>query len=120
MATPTSGTFHFWTREELKSLTKLSTQFEKVKDIVDEFAKTSARTKASITFKYYAIAKDPNIGVKKLGRPIRDIAKQKLSNASVEKLNTSTKKSIDLPSGFVFNFVPKKAEMHDNHVRLYF
>lgn len=120
MATPASGTFHFWTKEELKSLNQLSTKFEKAKDIVHEFAKTSHRTKASITFKYYALAKDPAIRVKKLGRPVRDISKQKISTASVEKLNTSTKKSIDLPDGFVFNFTPKKAEMHENHVRLYF
>jgi len=111
------ATLRFWTPKEESNLLKV------VKDAVSNskgirtFAEQSGRTVNGVSFKFYSLT--GNLDVPK--RKKLDTAIKLKNKTSIEKkLNTSTNKGIDLPSGFVFNFTPKKAEMHENHVRLYF
>lgn len=107
----------FWTPKEESNLLKVVKNAPSNSEGIKMFAEQSNRTISGVNFKFYSLTGNSNKPkTKKLGRPVGSKTK-----ISVErKLNTSTEKGIDLPNGFVFNFTPKKAEMFDNHVRLYF
>ncbi len=97
---------HFWTEKEKTHLTKLVKSSKTASEAAREFVKTSKR---------------PFFGVQVMAGNIRkQLGIVKVKTSKTSKLNTSTQRGVELPGGFVFNFTPKKAEMYDNHVRLYF
>lgn len=110
MANKTIKTITFWTSKEIKQLKTLVTSTKKTIDAVRVFTKTSNRSEKSVQLKAMSIKRELGI-----------LRPKKSSNVNkIDKLNTSTKRGVELPGGFVFNFTPKKAEMFENHVRLYF
>lgn len=84
----------FWTPEETNRLTELVRTCKTKQEAFRTLSKETKRSTGCILQKYYSIS----------GEGKRKPAKQ----------------SIQLPEGFEFNFVPKRATMQKNSVTLYF
>lgn len=97
----------FWTTPELQQAKQcLNKHNNNVSAAGRELAKKIKRPIQGIMFK---LAKIKNIDNPVAGRkPV------------VKRINNKPKNSLDLPKGFSFDFTPKRAEMFQDHVRLYF
>jgi len=107
---------NFYSAEEVQTLTNEINSGRVVTHIAKEYAVKWNRPRTGLEAKMYdmknASKKNvPNIQVVKTtkrGRPAKSVQPAKIQAG------------VELPSGFVFDFQPKKAEMYANHVRLYF
>jgi hypothetical protein len=96
----------FYSAEELQTLSDELNSGKTIRNIAREYSAKWNRPKTGLTMKLYSI-KNNNIRVSKI-TPVK-VAQ-----------STKIEAGVELPSGFVFDFQPKRAEMYANHVRLYF
>lgn len=106
--------FRFYSAEQVETLKKEINSGKKVSEIAKRYAKEWNRSSGALLTKIITMRNEITNPKekKKKGRP----AKIKLTGPA---LNKSTN-GITLKSGFVFDFSPVRAEMHADHVRLYF
>jgi len=114
----------FYTAEELETLRAEVLDNKRPSIIVREYSKKWDRPVHGLYLKVNQLRKEANLIStttkkvkevkisKKAGRPRKDVVIN-TSKATVEN-------GVALPSGFVFDFAPKRAEMHSDHVRLFF
>jgi hypothetical protein len=114
----------FYTQEELQTLRTEVLDRKRPSIIVREYSKKWGRPVHGLYLKVNQLRKEANLTKtstkkveevkisKKLGRPRKD--------AVVNKPTATVENGVSLPSGFVFDFKPQRAEMHSDHVRLYF
>jgi len=96
----------FWTTPELNKAKKcLLKNNNNVAATARELTTVMNRTEQALGFKLYQIK---NIANPIAGRKVREIRKDRPQGA------------LDLPKGFSFDFTPKRAEMFQDHIRLYF
>jgi hypothetical protein len=112
-------TVNFYSTEELATLREEVLDNKRPSIIVREYSKKWNRSPKGLALKVNQIRKAEKLITtkevkvsKKVGRPRKD-AVISTSKATVEN-------GVALPSGFVFDFAPKRAEMHSDHVRLFF
>jgi Asp-tRNA(Asn)/Glu-tRNA(Gln) amidotransferase C subunit len=99
-------TIIFWTTPELQKAKKyLVKNDNNVAATARELSKVINRSEQSITFKLHEIK---NVANPVATRKVRVVRKDR------------PQKALDLPKGFSFDFTPKRAEMFQDHVRLYF
>lgn len=115
---------NFYSTEELEALKAEVLANKRPCDIVRNYPKKWNRPTQGLYVKINELRKEANLAKtvnkkvkevkisKKVGRPRKD-AVINTSKATVEN-------GVVLPSGFVFDFAPKRAEMHSDHVRLFF
>lgn len=103
----------FYSKEEVKTITEELKAGVKVTEIARKYSKQWDRTLASLIVKVSGINKELGRCGKR-GRPAGS------KNANVTKITTNNNGGVVLTSGFVFDFKPQRAEMHQDHVRLYF
>lgn len=96
----------FYSAEELQTLSDELNSGRVVTHIAKEYAVKWNRPRTGLEMKLYSL-KNNNIKVSKA------TSKKVVQPAKIEA-------GVELPSGFVFDFQPKRAEMYANHVRLYF
>lgn len=106
---------NFYSAEQVTTLENEINSGKRVCEILKQYSKEWKRPASGLAYKLNTIRKKLNVSTpiktgKKRGRPAKN------TNPS---LNTATK-GIVLRSGFVFDFKPQRAEMHSDHVRLYF
>ena len=96
----------FYSAEEVQTLSDELNSGKTIINIAREYSAKWNRAKTGLTMKLYSIKNN----------------KIKVSKTTPKKVAQPTKieAGVELPSGFVFDFQPKKAEMYANHVRLYF
>lgn len=121
MANKTNRTIKFWSEKEKSKLLTLVKKGDKATEVVRQFSDMTGRSEKSVLLKVIKLRKELGLSRARIvkstiGRPVGS----KTKNTSVDPLNTSKERGVALPDGFVFNFTPKKAEMFENHVRLYF
>lgn len=84
--------------------------------IARKYAKIWERTEHSLLFKIAQIKKNgSSYEKKKLGRPVGSKTKK-----TAKVVTQTSSQGVTLRSGFVFDFKPQRAEMYQDHVRLYF
>ena len=99
-------TIVFWTTPELQKAKKcLIKNDNNVAATARELSKITNRSEQSISFKLHEIKNVDNPVAIRKTRVVRKDRPQK---------------ALDLPKGFSFDFTPKRAEMFQDHVRLYF
>lgn len=115
---------NFYSTEELEALRAEVLANKRPCDIVRNYPKKWNRPTQGLYVKINELRKEANLTKtptkkvkeikisKKIGRPRKD-AVINTSKATIEN-------GVALPSGFVFDFAPKRAEMHSDHVRLFF
>jgi hypothetical protein len=118
---------NFYSTEELEALKAEVLANKRPCDIVRNYPEKWNRPTQGLYVKINDLRKEANLArvpakqskkvkevkiSKKVGRPRKD-AVINTSKATVEN-------GVVLPSGFVFDFAPKRAEMHSDHVRLFF
>jgi hypothetical protein len=118
-------TINFYSEEQLETLKAEVLSQRRPCDIIKEYSAKWNRPLPGMSLKVNQLRKDLNLSKtankkvtpasspKKLGRPRKDAVVEKPQTATVEN-------GVSLPSGFVFDFKPHRAEMHSDHVRLYF
>lgn len=100
-------TIRFWTTPELQEAKKcLIKHKNNVSAAGRELAKKTKRPIQGIMFKLY--------NIKSIDNPVANRKPRVMGG------NNKPKNSLDLPKGFSFDFTPKRAEMFQDHVRLYF
>lgn len=100
----------FYSAEEVQTLSNELNSGKTVMNIAKEYSAKWNRPKTGLTMKlYYLKNNKKNNNIKVLKTTSTKVVKP----AKIEA-------GVDLPSGFVFDFQPKRAEMYANHVRLYF
>ena len=105
---------NFYSAEEVQTLTNELNSGKPARQIAKEYSKKWNRSKGAVEVKIYSLRRNnetSNVQVVKTakkGRPVKNVQPAKIQAG------------VELPSGFVFDFQPKKAEMYANHVRLYF
>jgi hypothetical protein len=82
--------------------------------IAKKYAELWQRSEPSITMKVCKMMKESDTKVKK-GRPVGSKTKK-----AAKIVTQSSDKGITLKNGFVFDFKPQRAEMYQDHVRIYF
>lgn len=104
----------FYSEDQIQTLKADINAGRKPCEIVKQYAKEWKRSTHAVAFKVNSLKKQMNnpVKAKKRGRPAK--------NPNANKLLVTPSKGIKLASGFVFDFSPKRAEMHSDHVRLYF
>jgi len=103
---------NFYTKEQNETLKKELNNGRKPSEIIKQYSKEWKRPFNSFSVKVYTLKKsleNPSVK-KKMGRPA------KVTTPLVDP----AAKSVKLRSGFVFDFNPTRAEMHSDHVRLFF
>lgn len=96
----------FWTTPELKKAKEcLVRNNNNVAATARELTTTMKRSEASLSFKLHQIK---NVANPVAVRKTRVVRKDRPQGA------------LELPKGFSFDFTPKRAEMFQDHVRLYF
>jgi hypothetical protein len=96
----------FWTTPELKTAKQcLAKNNNNVSATARELTKTMNRSESSLVFKLHQI--------KNVANPVA-IRKKRVV------MQNRPQTALDLPKGFSFDFTPKRAEMFQDHVRLYF
>ena len=96
----------FWTTPELNKAKKcLLKNNNNVAATARELTTVMNRTEQALGFKLYQIK---NITNPTAQRKVREVRKDRPQSA------------LELPKGFSFDFTPKRAEMFQDHVRLYF
>lgn len=82
--------------------------------IARKYAKAWGRTEGSLQVKVCKIMREGvSTTKKKIGRPIGSKTKKAANIQTPEK-------GVTLRNGFVFDFKPQRAEMFQDHVRIYF
>lgn len=106
----------FYSADEIKTIKAELEAGAKVKHIARKYAKEWKRSEYSLLWKINCVKKGGTYDNPKprRGRPVgsKNIAKQ--------PAKVVDSKGVVLSSGFVFDFKPQRAEMHSDHVRLYF
>lgn len=103
----------FYSEKEIKTLTSELLKNRKPADIAKKYSVKWNRPIDGLTYKIYGLQKTNNaIKKTKIGRPAGRSKKDVTVNSSDN--------GVRLKSGFVFDFAPVRAEMHSDHVRLYF
>ncbi len=97
----------FYSAEELQTLSDELNSGRVVTHIAKEYAVKWNRPRTGLEMKLYSLKNKKNVKVSKA------TSKKVVQPAKIEA-------GVELPSGFVFDFQPKRAEMYANHVRLYF
>lgn len=95
---------NFYSEQEIKKMNTAIKTGEKLVNVARILSKEFNRSEASVYVKLLSLS----------GRTGRKKSKIK----KVEKVKTNS--GIVLNKGFVFDFKPQRAEMHSDHVRLYF
>lgn len=121
---------NFYSTEELEALKAEVLANKRPCDIVRNYPKKWNRPTQGLYLKINDLRKEANLArvpakkvkqvkiskevkiSKKVGRPRKD--------AVINKPTATIENGVTLPSGFVFDFAPKRAEMHSDHVRLFF
>jgi hypothetical protein len=115
---------NFYTAEELETLTSEVLANKRPCDIAKEYSKKWNRPINGLSFKINILRRDLKLtkiinkkvqivkSTKKVGRPRKE--------AIITTSKVTIENGVTLPSGFVFDFAPKRAEMHSDHVRLFF
>ena len=101
----------FYSNEEVQTITNELNAGTKVTEITRKYFKEWGRSYDSLMYKVCEINKKLKQGrpVTKRGRPVGSKTKVATNNGGIV-----------LSSGFIFDFKPQRAEMHADHVRLYF
>ena len=99
----------FYSEKELQTIQSEIKQGVPVPEIAKKYAKSWNRTESSLLVKIYKIirTKDTAVYTKRGKKPARVISQ-------------ANNQGITLHGGFVFDFKPQRAEMFQDHVRLYF
>ena len=92
----------FYSKEELASIKSTIKSGEKLTVAAKRLSKELNRSENSVYVKLLAISG-------RMGKRTKRVRKQQ-----------PTAGGVSLKSGFVFDFKPQRAEMHQDHVRLYF
>lgn len=100
---------NFYSEKEINTIKSELKAGLKPTAIARKYSKEWGRTINAILFKILMISKNPKAKTVKRGRPV---------GSKTTKPNNGA--GIVLSSGFVFDFKPHRAEMHSDHVRLYF
>jgi len=95
----------FYSEKEIELMTKAIKNNEKLTVASVRFSKEFNRSANSVYVKLLSLA--GRMGINKSKKPAKVVTQQ-------------SEKGIALKSGFVFDFKPQRAEMHSNHVRLFF
>lgn len=110
---------NFYTAEDLATLRAEVLENKRPSIIIKEYSKKWNRSAKGLALKVNQIRKAEKlvqtktvVSTKKVGRPRKD--------AIINKPTATIQNGVTLPSGFVFDFAPKRAEMHSDHVRLFF
>lgn len=92
----------FYSKEEIATIKSAIKSGEKSKEISKKLSEKFGRSEASVYLKVLEVSK-------KMG--VRKTAKVVIQNPE---------KGVTLRNGFVFDFKPQRAEMYQDHVRIYF
>jgi len=103
--------FRFWTNAEMQAVITSIEKFKSVRKAVKWLATKIDRSEGNI----YNKAKE----LSKKGLLILPVKAVKTSGY-VKKTAKIDVKPVGLPKGFNFEFTPSRAEMHKDHVKLYF
>jgi hypothetical protein len=104
-----SKTVVFYSKNQIETIQSEVEAGVPVPKIAQKYAKPWNRNEESLRTKIYKMVRTNNNEVyTKRGRKPANIVSQE------------NNKGITLSSGFVFDFKPQRAEMHQDHVRLYF
>ena len=101
----------FYSEKELQTIQSEIKQGNSVLEIAKKYAKSWNRNEKSLLVKIYKMIRtgDTTVHTKRGKKPAKVVVKQQPEQGGVT-----------LRSGFVFDFKPQRAEMHQDHVRLYF
>lgn len=106
----------FYSAEEVQTLTNELNSGKKVAVIAREYSTKFDRPIFGLEAKLH----DIRSGLKKSVSTIKVVKTKKRGRPAKGVQPAKIEAGVELPSGFVFDFQPKKAEMYANHVRLYF
>lgn len=96
---------NFYSEEQIQTIQSELKAGTKATQIARKYSKEWKRNAGSLLVKIYTIKKE--VGLCK-------------TSSKERKPANVNNKGVVLPSGFVFDFKPSRAEMHSDHVRLYF
>ena len=111
---------NFYSKEEKQILLDEILSKKKQSVIAREYSKKWNRSEQGLVFKIAQIRN--SINFPKAAKPTKSLLKRgrPRKTAIVNTQATVTNNGVQLPSGFVFDFQPRRAEMHSDHVRLFF
>jgi hypothetical protein len=98
----------FYSKEEIATIKSVLINGEKLPAASRRLSKEFNRSEGSVYLKLLEVGKE--IGV----------IKHKSMKKPAKVITQSSDKGVTLRNGFVFDFKPQRAEMHQDHVRLYF
>jgi hypothetical protein len=98
----------FYSKEELTALKSAIRNGENLPAAAKRLSKELNRTQGSVYLKILSVAKE--IGA----------IKHKTKKAAKVIVTKQPEQGITLKNGFVFDFKPQRAEMYQDHVRIYF
>ena len=96
----------FYSKEEIATIKSAIRSGEKLSLASKRLSKEFGRSEGSVYLKSLEIAKE--------------IGAIKHKTIKPAKVVTQSDKGVTLRNGFVFDFQPKRAEMYQDHVRIYF
>ncbi len=100
------ASLRFYSKQEITTLKSAINSGEKLTKAADRLSKELKRPKNSVYFKLLETAK--RMGV------------MKTKTKKTAKVVTQSNEGVTLRNGFVFDFKPQRAEMYQDHVRIYF
>lgn len=112
-----SKTLKFYSDKELQTLESEIKAGVSSTKIAQKYAENWGRTIKSIEHKACKMMKTIKVSEtsKKKGRPVGSKTKR-----PANVITQQSDRGVTLRNGFVFDFKPQRAEMHQDHVRLYF
>ena len=106
----------FYSKDEVNTIRKEIESGLGSTEITRKYAKDWGRSVDSLMYKVTMIRKEFDAApIKRKGRPVGSKTKRPANVVTQE-----SDKGVTLRNGFVFDFKPQRAEMHQDHVRLNF